>query len=135
MSFNAFRENKILAKISRIYSRFFSKSKLTSSMISSAGGITLDLRSLWYRVIINLSTGVIPLRDTPVSSVMHNVCPGRFLNSSVHVSCNSNCNINTWKKLLSCQQRVTVTSCFVYKVIMDLLSINHLRINPIRRIG
>ena len=37
--------------------------------------------------------------------------------------------------LLSCQSRVTVTSCFVYKVIRDLESIDHLCINPIRRIG
>ena len=37
--------------------------------------------------------------------------------------------------LLSCQPRVTVTSCFVYKVIMDLESIDHVYINPIRRIG
>ena len=34
--------------------------------------------------------------------------------------------------LLSYQPRVTVTSCFVYKVIMrDLESIDHLCINPI----
>ena len=37
--------------------------------------------------------------------------------------------------LLSCQPRVTVTSCFVYKVIWGLESIDHLCINPIRRIG
>ena len=37
--------------------------------------------------------------------------------------------------LLSCQPRVTVTSCFVYKVIRDLQSIDHLCINPIRRKG
>ena len=39
------------------------------------------------------------------------------------------------KCLLSCQPRVTVASCFVYKVIRDLESIDHLCINPIRRIG
>ena len=39
------------------------------------------------------------------------------------------------KELLSCQPRVKVTSCFVYKVIRDLYSIDHLCINPIRRIG
>ena len=38
-------------------------------------------------------------------------------------------------KLLSCQPRVTVTSCFVYKAIRVLQSIDHLCINPIRRIG
>ena len=38
------------------------------------------------------------------------------------------------KELLSCQPRVTVTSCSVYKVISDLESIDHLCINPIRRI-
>ena len=38
-------------------------------------------------------------------------------------------------ELLSYQPRVTVASCFVYKVIMDLLSIDHLCINPIRRKG
>ena len=37
--------------------------------------------------------------------------------------------------LLSCQPRVTVTSCFVNKVIRDLESLDHLCINPIRRIG
>ena len=37
--------------------------------------------------------------------------------------------------LLSCQPRVTVTSCFVYKVISDSESIDHLCITPIRRIG
>ena len=39
------------------------------------------------------------------------------------------------KQLLSCQPRVTVTSCFVCKVIRDLESIDPLCINPIRRIG
>ena len=34
-------------------------------------------------------------------------------------------------RLLSCQPRVTVMSCFVYKVIRDLESIDHLCINPI----
>ena len=34
--------------------------------------------------------------------------------------------------LLSCQPRVTVTSCFVYKVIWGLEPIDHLCINPIR---
>ena len=37
--------------------------------------------------------------------------------------------------VLSCQTRVTVTSCFVYRVIRDLESIDHLCINPICRIG
>ena len=37
--------------------------------------------------------------------------------------------------LLSCQPRVTLTSCFVYKVIRDLLSIYHVCINPIPRKG
>ena len=37
--------------------------------------------------------------------------------------------------LLSCQPRVTVTSCFVYKVIRDLESTDYLCINPIHRIG
>ena len=37
--------------------------------------------------------------------------------------------------LLSCQPRVTVTSCFVYKVIRDLESIDHLCIIPIHRKG
>ena len=41
----------------------------------------------------------------------------------------------TKKKLLSCQPRVTVTSCVVYKVIRDLDSIAHLCINPIHRVG
>ena len=38
-------------------------------------------------------------------------------------------------QLLSHQPRVTVTSYFVYKVIRDLESIDHLCINPIIRIG
>ena len=37
--------------------------------------------------------------------------------------------------LLSSQPRVTVTSCFVYNVISELESIDHLRINPILWIG
>ena len=37
--------------------------------------------------------------------------------------------------VLSCRPRVTVTSCFVYKVIKDLESMYHLCINPIHRIG
>ena len=37
------------------------------------------------------------------------------------------------KNILTCQSRVSVTSCFVYKVNWDLDSIDHLCINPIRR--
>ena len=37
--------------------------------------------------------------------------------------------------VLSCQPRVTVTPFYVYKVIRDLESIDHLCINPIHRIG
>ena len=40
-----------------------------------------------------------------------------------------------FKLLLPCQPRMTVTSHFVYKVIRDLESIDHLFINPIHRIG
>ena len=36
--------------------------------------------------------------------------------------------------VLSCQPRVTVASCFVYKVIWDLESIDHLCINPNTRV-
>ena len=39
------------------------------------------------------------------------------------------------RMLLSCQPSVTVTSCFVYKVIWGLESKDHLCINPIHRIG
>ena len=35
------------------------------------------------------------------------------------------------QELLSCQSLVTVTSCFVYKVIRNLESIDHVGINPI----
>ena len=42
--------------------------------------------------------------------------------------------VRNWK-LLSCPPRVTVASCFVYKVIRDVESIDHLCINPIRGIG
>ena len=38
-------------------------------------------------------------------------------------------------QILSCQPRVTVTSCFVYKVIRDLYSLDHVFISPILRIG
>ena len=38
-------------------------------------------------------------------------------------------------RVLSYQPRVTVTSCFLYKVIRDLFSIDYLCINPILRIG
>ena len=38
-------------------------------------------------------------------------------------------------QVLSSQPRVAVTSCFVYKVIRDIESIDHLCINPIHRIG
>ena len=41
-------------------------------------------------------------------------------------------NMPEYVRLLSCQPRVTVTSCFVFKVISDLESIYHLCINPIR---
>ena len=41
----------------------------------------------------------------------------------------------SFSQLLSCQPRVTVASCFVYKVIMDLELIDQLCINPIHRIG
>ena len=41
----------------------------------------------------------------------------------------------TIKRVLSYHPRVTVTSCFVYKAIRDYESIDHLFINPIRRIG
>ena len=37
--------------------------------------------------------------------------------------------------VLSGQPRVKVTSCFVYKVIRDLESTDHVCINPIHRIG
>ena len=40
-----------------------------------------------------------------------------------------------YRLVLSCQPRVTVTPWFVYKVIGDLESIDHLCINPIHRIG
>ena len=39
------------------------------------------------------------------------------------------------KYILSCQPRASVTSYFVYKVIRDLQSMDHLSIDPIGRIG
>ena len=54
-------------------------------------------------------------------SPVNNAC--KLYTLSVHLS------------LLSCQPRVTVTSRFVYKVIRDCVSIDHLCIYPIRRIG
>ena len=53
----------------------------------------------------------------------------------VRVQLRNMCTIRNMKEILSCQPRVTVTSCFVYKAIRDLESIDHLCINPIRRIG
>ena len=44
------------------------------------------------------------------------------------------CSVNT-SHLLTYQPRVTVTLRFVYKVIKDLISIDHFCINPILRIG
>ena len=43
--------------------------------------------------------------------------------------------LSTNQDILSCLPRATVTSWFVYKVIRDLESIDHLCINPICRIG
>ena len=43
--------------------------------------------------------------------------------------------VSTRRPLLYCQPRVAVTSCPVYKVIMDLALIDHSCINPIHRIG
>ena len=65
-------------------------------------------------------------------STKHSIDP-HSLNSAFVVR--SFGNYNLMIHVLSCQPRVTVTSCFVYEVIRDLLSIDHLRINPIRRIG
>ena len=45
------------------------------------------------------------------------------------------CLVLQSSRLLSCQPRATETSCFAYKVIRDLESIDHLFINPIHRIG
>ena len=50
-------------------------------------------------------------------------------------SAGNDANEDTHHVLLSCQPRVTVTSCFVYKVISDLESIDHLCINPSLWIG
>ena len=44
-------------------------------------------------------------------------------------------NVSGFTLLLSCQPKVTVTPCFVYKVIRDLSAIDHLCINPILWIG
>ena len=44
---------------------------------------------------------------------------------------NGEVNTTSFHLLLSCQHRVTVMSCFVYKVSRDLESIDHLCINPI----
>ena len=58
------------------------------------------------------------------------VCP-----SSSRHSMLINAIITIYQNTLHCQPRVTVTSCFVYKVISNLESIDHWCINPIRRIG
>ena len=53
----------------------------------------------------------------------------------VRVQLRNMLTIRNMKEILSCQPRVTVTSCSVNKVIRDLESIDHLCINPIRMIG
>ena len=53
---------------------------------------------------------------------------GKTFSPALHLTNNN----NEVAPLLPCQPRVTVTSCFVYKVIMDLESKDHLCINPIR---
>ena len=52
----------------------------------------------------------------------------RFIVSDMIEEFSSIRRINSY--LLSCQPRVTGKSCFVYKVIRNLLSIDHLCINP-----
>ena len=44
-------------------------------------------------------------------------------------------HVHNYMYILSRQARFTVASCFLYKVIRDLESIDHLCINPIHRIG
>ena len=56
-------------------------------------------------------------------------------NNLVIVNFHVFCFVLLLVQVLSCQPRVTVTSCFVYKVITDLASIDHWCINPIHRIG
>ena len=69
---------------------------------------------LELQMVVNINTLALFFFDTNITNV--------------HVI-----NINVC--VLSCQPRVTVTSCLVYKVIRDLESIDHLCINPIRMIG
>ena len=58
------------------------------------------------------------------------------VNYELFITLRANPFINiTPKELLSCQPRVTVTSCSLYKFIKDLKSIYHFYIYPIRRIG
>ena len=58
-----------------------------------------------------------------------------YINMELSVPSTLDFKLGTGEFLLSCQPRVTVTSCFVFKVIRDLELIDHLCINPIRRIG
>ena len=55
-------------------------------------------------------------------------------NPATAMSCNGEKVFTFWighvSQLLSCQTRVTVTSCFAYNIIRDLLLINCLCINP-----
>ena len=57
-------------------------------------------------------------------SIFQKITEGVFVNQ-----------LNNWPNVLSCQPRVTLTSCFVYNFISDLESLDHLCINPIHRIG
>ena len=82
----------------------------------------MSVVGLWYVVVavLNISTNSL-LGDNIKLSPLHTLTQQRGLQVII--------------LLLSCQPRVTVTSCFVYKVIRDLESIDHLCINPIHRIG
>ena len=88
-----------------------------------------------FREILN----VISKKTSELQEIIKNIKGGRLDEHTarqylVNVFETTEAEINTLK-VLSCQPRVTVMSCLVYKVIRDLESIYHLCINPIRRIG
>ena len=65
-----------------------------------------------------------------IATLLEITCHGSFQGV-----CAANLLVLCMNHLLSCQPRVTVTSCFVCKVIRDLESIDNFCINPIHRIG
>ena len=106
----------------------------------SGNGLNLSLK-LTVRSCIYIDIVYICLTANYLNKIFNQIVPIILVNLLVNLL--STLVNNTASKIqnhfgpeiLSCQPRVPVTSCFVYKVIRDLESIDHLCINPICRIG